>query len=150
MNANERKWTGMFEIAFASESLPMNASDREELNQLATKAIGAIFEVSNVLGVGFLEAVYERALVRELRLRGINARRQALVRVKYKDEIVGKYRAAVLVEGRLIIEVKCAEGFANEHMAQCINYLRATDLNLCLIVNFQKPKAVWKRIVHNF
>ena len=128
----------------------MNASDREELNQLATKVIGAIYEVSNVLGVGFLEAVYERALVRELRLRGINALRQAPVRVKYKDEVVGKYRADVLVEGRLIIEVKCADGFADEHMAQCINYLRATDLNLCLIVNFQKPKAVWKRIVHNF
>ena len=123
----------------------MNASDREELNQLATKVIGAIYEVSNVLGVGFLEVVYERALVRELRLRGINARRQAPVRVKYKDEVVGKYRA-----GRLIIEVKCADGFADEHMAQCINYLRATDLNLCLIVNFQKPKAAWKRIVHNF
>jgi GxxExxY protein len=147
MNANGH-W--MFEIGFASGSLPMNASDREELNQLATKVIGAIYEVSNVLGVGFLEAVYERALVRELRLRGINALRQAPVRVKYKDEVVGKYRADVLVEGRLIIEVKCADGFADEHMAQCINYLRATDLNLCLIVNFQKPKAVWKRIVHNF
>jgi GxxExxY protein len=56
----------------------------------------------------------------------------------------------VLVEGKLIIEVKCADGFANEHLAQCINDLRATDLNLCLIVNFKKPKAVWKRIVHNF
>src|SRR5262249_11320852 len=128
----------------------MSGSNREELNELATKVIGAIYEVSNVLGVGFLEVVYERALVKELGLRGINARRQAPVKVKYKDEVVGKYRADVLVEGKLIIEVKCADGFANEHMAQCINYLRATDLNLCLIVNFQKPKAIWKRIVHNF
>ena len=56
----------------------------------------------------------------------------------------------MLVERKLIIEIKCAEGFADEHLAQCLNYLRATDLNLCLIVNFQKPKAVWKRIVHNF
>jgi len=115
----------------------MSGSNREELNELATKVIGAIYEVSNVLGVGFLEVVYERALVKELGLRGINARRQAPVKVKYKDEVVGKYRADVLVEGKLIIEVKCADGFANEHMAQCINYLRATDLNLCLIVNFQ-------------
>ena len=128
----------------------MNEEERESLNELATKVIGAVYEVSNILGVGFLEAVYERALVKELGLRGISARRQAPVRVKYKDEIVGKYRADILVEGRLIIEVKCAEGFANEHMAQCINYLKATDLNLCLIVNFKQPKAVWKRIVHNF
>ena len=128
----------------------MNEEERESLNELATKVIGAVYEVSNVLGVGFLEAVYERALVKELRLRGISARRQAPVRVKYKDEIVGKYRADILVEERLIIEVKCADGFANEHMAQCINYLKATDLNLCLIVNFKQPKAVWKRIVHNF
>src|SRR5689334_22876542 len=98
----------------------MNAKDREALNELATKVIGAVYEVSNVLGVGFLEAVYERALVKELALRGIKSRRQAPVKVKYKDEVVGKYRADVLVEGRLIIEVKCADGFANEHMAQCI------------------------------
>src|SRR6266436_2830987 len=121
----------------------MNAREREALNELATKVVGAVYEVSNVLGIGFLEAVYERALVKELRLRGISARRQAPVRVRYKNEIVGKYRADVLVEGRLIIEVKCADGFADGHMAQCINYLRATDLNLCLIVNFKKPKAVW-------
>jgi GxxExxY protein len=128
----------------------MNTAERDELNDLATKVIGAVYEVSNVLGVGFLEAVYERALVKELALRGIKARRQGPVSVKYKNEVVGKYRADVLVEGKLIIEIKCADGFANEHLAQCINYLRATDLNLCLIVNFQKPKAAWKRIVHNF
>ncbi|MGE5192879.1 MAG: GxxExxY protein, partial [Deltaproteobacteria bacterium] len=125
----------------------MDATDREALNDLATKVIGAIYEVSNILGVGFLESVYERALVKELALRGIKARRQAPVKVKYKDEVIGKYRADVLVEGKLIIEVKCADGFVNEHMAQCINYLRAADLNLCLIVNFKKAKAVWKRIV---
>ena len=66
------------------------------------------------------------------------------------NELATRVIGAVLVEGKLIIEVKCADGFANEHLAQCINDLRATDLNLCLIVNFKKPKAVWKRIVHNF
>jgi GxxExxY protein len=66
------------------------------------------------------------------------------------NELATRVIGAVLVEGKLIIEVKCADGFANEHLAQCINYLRATDLNLCLIVDFKKPKAVWKRIVHNF
>src|SRR5215831_13183556 len=119
MNANGQ-WT--FEVCSRTEKRPMNEQDRESLNELATKVIGAVYEVSNILGVGFLEAVYERALVKELRLSGINARRQAPVRVKYKDEIVRKYRADLLVEGRLIIEVKCADGFVNEHMAQCINY----------------------------
>src|SRR6516165_4777812 len=112
MNANGQ---GTFEVCYELKRRPMNEEERESLNELATKVIGAVYEVSNILGVGFLEAVYERALVKELRLRGISARRQVPVRVKYKDEIVGKYRADILVEGRLIIEVKCAEGFANEH-----------------------------------
>ena len=128
----------------------MDAAAREELNDLAQKVIGAVYEVSNVLGVGFLEVVYERSLVKELALRGIKARRQAPVRVTYKGDPVGKYRADVLVEGKLLVEIKCADGFANEHLAQCINYLKATDRTLCLLVNFQKTKVEWKRIVFNF
>ncbi len=130
----------------------MNEADREELNKLATVAVGAAFgEVSNVLGVGFLEAVYERALVKELKLRGLNAIRQAPVKVAYKDEDVGRYRGHLFwSKEKLIIEIKCADGFADEHLAQCINYLRATDHHLCLLMNFQKPRVVWKRIVHNF
>jgi GxxExxY protein len=147
MNAN-KQWR--LASVIDARDLQMKSADRDELNELATKVIGAIYEVSNVLGAGFLEVVYERALVKELARRGIKARRQAPVKVRYKNEVVGKYRADVLVEDKLIIEVKCADGFANEHFTQCINYLRATDLGLCLIVNFQKPKVAWKRIVHNF
>jgi GxxExxY protein len=128
----------------------MTDAEREELNRLATVAVGAAYEVSNVLGAGFLEGIYERALVKELNLRGLKAIRQAPVKVIYKDEDVGKYRADILVEGKLIIEIKCTDGFADEHLAQCINYLRATDRHLCLLLNFQKPRVAWKRIVHNF
>ena len=128
----------------------MNAAGRDELNDLAQRVIGAVYEVANVLGVGFLEAVYERSLVNELALRGIKSRRQARVIVNYKGSPVGTYRCDVLVEGRLLVEVKCADGFANENLAQCLNYLKATGQPLCLLVNFQKPKVEWKRVVFNF
>jgi GxxExxY protein len=128
----------------------MDKSDRDYLNNLATKVIGAGYEVANVLGPGFLERVYEKALVHELSLQGISASSQAPVPVFYKGVRVGRHFADVLVEGALIVEIKCVEGFSDGHMAQCINYLKATEKKLCLIINFQRPKVEWKRIVRNF
>jgi GxxExxY protein len=115
---------------------------------LTEKVIGAVFEVSNTLGVGFLEKVYERALVRELTLRGVRAMAQVPLTVSYKGDEVGEYFADILVEDVLMVELKCTEGFANEHVAQCLNYLKASGLGLCLLVNFQKPKVEYKRIAH--
>jgi len=112
--------------------------------------LGAIFEVANTLGAGFLEKVYERALVRELCLRGIRAKAQASFSVNCKGHYVGEYYADILVEGVLVIELKCAERLAPEHTAQCLNYLRASGQTLCLLVNFQRPKVEWERIVHGF
>ena len=109
--------------------------------------LGAVFEVSNTLGAGFLEKVYERALLMELSLRGIKAVPQQSFDVKYKGRAVGEYFADILVEDILVIELKCVERLANEHMAQCINYLKASGRALCLLINFQKPKVEWKRIV---
>src|SRR5437773_2317642 len=97
----------------------MDANEREYLNELASKVIGAVYEVANELGPGFLEKVYEKALVKELALRGVSAEAQAPVAVSYKGELVGEYFADVLVEGKLIIELKCVECFADEHLAQC-------------------------------
>jgi GxxExxY protein len=68
----------------------------------------------------------------------------------YKGLPVGEYFADLLVEDVLVIELKCAERLSNEHTAQCLNYLRASGRTLCLLVNFQKPKVEWKRIVHGF
>jgi GxxExxY protein len=107
----------------------------------------AIFEVSNTLGAGFLEKVYERALLRELALRGISATAQASFNIAYKGQNIGEYFADILVEGVLVIELKCVERLANEHIAQCLNYLRASGRTVCLSVNFQKPKVEWRRIV---
>jgi GxxExxY protein len=128
----------------------MDPSQRDSLNGLAETVIGAAYEVANHLGSGFLEKVYERALVRELRLRGIAADPQAPIRVSYKDDCVGEYYADVLVDRRLIVELKCVEQFTNEHLAQCLNYLKATGYRLALIINFQRPKVEWRRVVHNF
>ena len=93
-----------------------------------------------MLGSGFLEKVYERALIRELLLRGLNA-------VCYKGQHVGEYAADLVVEEKVIVELKCVEHFANEHLAQCINYLKASGLRVALLINFQKPQVTWKRIL---
>ena len=127
----------------------MNA-DNADLNSLSEQVLGAVFEVSNTLGAGFLEKVYQRALLRELSLRGIRASAEASFAVTYKGHSVGEYFADLLVEDLLVVELKCAERLINEHTAQCLNYLRASGLTLCLLINFQKPKVEWKRIVFGF
>ena len=97
-----------------------------------------------------MEKVYERALVVELRAHGLQAEAQAAIRVLYKGEPVGDYFADILVEGKLLIELKCVDSLSNEHIAQTLNYLKATDRHIALLVNFKRPKVEWKRIVHNF
>ncbi len=128
----------------------MNADERGYENALTERVLGAVFEVSNTLGAGFLEKVYQRALLAELRLRGIRATAEASFVVAYKGHPVGEYFADLLVEDVLVIELKCVERLSNEHTAQCLNYLRASGRTLCLLVNFQKPKVEWKRIVLGF
>jgi GxxExxY protein len=126
----------------------MNTDEHGSLNALIERVIGAAFEVSNVLGAGFLEKVYERALLKELASRGIEARGQVGFPVSYKGQPVGEYVADIVVEGRLVIELKCADSFSNEHVAQCINYLKASGKKIALLMNFQKPKLQLKRIIN--
>ena len=128
----------------------MNAHKRRCSDSLTETVLGAVFEVSNTLGAGFLEKVYERALLRELGLRSIRATAQNSFIVTYKGHNVGEYITDILVEDVLVVELKCVERFASEHTAQCLNYLRASGLTVCLLINFQKPKVEWKRIVNGF
>ncbi len=114
---------------------------------LTEAVIGAAFEIANVLGAGFLEKVYERALLRELALRGVSAKAQVSFPVCYKGQYVGEYVADLVVEEKLIVELKCTDRFANEHLAQCINYLKASGLQVALLINFQRPKVEWKRVL---
>jgi GxxExxY protein len=115
---------------------------------LVEVVVGAAYEISNVLGCGFLEKVYERALTRELALRGLRVRSQVSYPIAYKQQCVGEYVADLLVEDQLLVELKCVECFSNEHLAQCINYLKAAHLRLALLINFQKPKVEWRRIIY--
>ena|SRR5215467_5674545 len=126
----------------------MDANAHEELDQIAHAVIGAAFEVSNTLGAGFFEKVYERALSKELTARDLEVRSQVAYAIAYKGQCVGEYFADLLVENRLLVEVKCVERFANEHVAQCINYLKASGLRLAIHINFQKPRLDWKRIIY--
>src|SRR4051794_29061063 len=124
----------------------MNADTKEELDLLTERVLGAVFEVSNTLGGGFLEKVYQRALVLELSLREIRAATEVPFSVTYKGQPVGNYLADLLVEDVLVVELKCVDRLTIEHSAQCLNYLRASARKICLLVNFQKPKVEWKRV----
>jgi GxxExxY protein len=122
-------------------------TNEHELEDLIRETVGAAYEVANVLGCGFLEKVYHRALLQELTARGVSVRSQVGFPIQYKGHSVGNYIADILVGGRLIVELKCAEALSGEHMAQCINYLKASGLKLALLVNFQHPKVEWKRVI---
>ena len=111
--------------------------------------IGSSFEVANVLGAGFLEKVYERALVHELALRGVKAKAQVSFPVCYKGQRLAEYVADLIVDDKVIVELKCVDRFADEHLAQCINYLKASGLGVALLINFQKPRVEWKRILRD-
>ena len=128
----------------------MTAPQRESLNTLFEETVGAAYEVSNTLGAGFLEKVYERALVKELSLRGIAVRPQVPYKISYKGHIISEYIADLVVDDRMLIEIKCVNALAKEHLAQSLNYLKASGLTLALLINFQHPKVVWQRVVHNF
>ena len=125
------------------------SAERAALEALVEQVVGAAYEVSNVLGSGFLEKIYERALVEELGLRSVPVRAQAPFPVAYKGKHIGTYAADLVVAERLLVEVKCVERFSNEHLAQCINYLKASGLHLALLINFRRPKVEWRRIVHD-
>jgi GxxExxY protein len=128
----------------------MNATERESLNGVAKAVIGAAYEVANVLGGGFLEKVYERALAVEMGANGLDVQRQVPLTVNYKGVDVGEYVADMVVDGNLIVELKCVERLASMHIAQCLNYLKSTGLHLALLINFHRGHVEWQRIVSDF
>ena len=118
-----------------------------DLNELTYSINGAVFEVNRILGPGFLEKVYENALLMELKARGIKAAAQYPIKVRYKDQIVGEYFADLLVEDQVIIELKTVDKIEKIHEAQLLNYLKATGISVGLLVNFKNTKADIKRLV---
>ena len=118
-----------------------------EQDDLTFTINGAIYEVNRVLGSGFMEKVYENALMQELKRRGLHAENQVPIKVYYKGAVVGDYLADIVVERQVIIELKATEFLSKYQVAQLINYLKATNHRVGLLVNFTEPKAEIRRIV---
>ena len=118
-----------------------------DVNEVTYEINGAVFEVNKILGPGFLEKVYENALVLELKKRGLEAESQAPIKVSYKGDVVGEYYADILVENKVIVEIKTVESLDKVHEAQLLNYMKATGIQLGLLVNFRHTKADIKRMV---
>jgi len=120
-----------------------------DLNEITYKINGAIFEVNKILGPGFLEKVYENALMLELKERGLKAQSQVPINVIYKERSVGEYFADIIVEDEVIIELKTTDKIERIHQAQILNYLKATHKKIGLLVNFKHQKVEIKRMVLN-
>lgn len=127
----------------------MNANERKLLDERIHLIVGAAFEVSNQLGCGFLEKVYERALLVELKSRGMIVEQQIGLPVYYKGKQVGDFVADLMVEKQILVELKCVDALINIHTAQCINYMKASGLKICLLVNFQHCRMQWKKLVND-
>ena len=119
-----------------------------ELNKISEKIIGCAFKVSNTLGSGFLEKVYQNALMIELAENGLLPEKEKPISIKYKNKIVGEYYADILVNKKVIIETKAVKSLNEIHQAQLLNYLKATNLRLGLLINFGTPKVQIKRMIN--
>ncbi|MBZ5537970.1 MAG: GxxExxY protein [Acidobacteriia bacterium] len=114
--------------------------------EVTGKILEASFEVINELGAGFLEGVYEKALTIALREKALNIQVQVPLKVIFRGHCVGEYYADLLVEDKVIVELKAVKALAPEHLAQVINYLRATSIKVGLLINFGHPKLEYRRL----
>jgi GxxExxY protein len=118
-----------------------------EHKDITEQIIGASFEVFRELGYGFLERVYQRAMKVELELRGLKAEIETDIQVRYKGQIVGDYRADILVNGCVLVELKASPNLDSRDEAQLLNELKATGIKVGLLINFGRQKAEFKRLV---
>lgn len=128
------------------KSLFEKDNSMNEINKITETIIGCAYKVGNALGCGFLEKVYENALAYEIRKSGLEAKQQEEIKVYYDSVEVGNYDADILVENKVLIELKAVRNFDDVHKAQCMNYLKATGLKICLLINFGNPRVEIKRI----
>ena len=118
-----------------------------EFGEITGQIIGAAFEVHRVLGYGFLEKVYQRAMQAELVRRGLKADVEHKIVVRYKDVVVGEYQADLLVDEAVIVELKVAKAYRSEDEPQLLNELKATGIKVGLLINFGRTKVEFKRMV---
>jgi len=122
--------------------------DKAYFDSLTELIISCAFKVSNVLGGGFLEKVYENALLIELVAAGLNVETQKPIQVSYKDQVIGEYFADMVIEDDIILELKATKAIENIHFAQCQNYLKATGKKLGLVINFGAEKVKIRRVAN--
>lgn len=127
----------------------MNA-DTGRLNKVTETVIGCAYRVSDNLGCGFLEKIYENALAHELRKTGLKVEQQKRFNVAYDGILVGEYIADLIAEDEVIVETKATKAIEEVHTAQCLNYLRATGLKVGLVLNFGTTRVSVKRVVNRF
>ena len=127
----------------------MNTNKKELIyKDLSYRIIGLAMKVHSELGYGFLEKVYENALMIMLNEEKIKAEQQKAIKVNFHGKIIGNYIADILVDDKIILELKSTEKIINVHRSQTINYLKATGLRLAIILNFGKDKLTFERIVN--
>jgi GxxExxY protein len=117
------------------------------LEELTREIIGAAMEVHRTLGPGFVESIYRNALVRELLSSGLKLESEWEVPVTYKNHVVGRHRLDLVVESRVIVELKAVGVIVDVHLAQALSYMKATNMELSLIINFGGPRLTWKRLI---
>jgi len=129
------------------EKQPQVAELKHEM--ITRTVIGCAFEVINELGAGFLESVYEKAMLLALRQKGVSVLSQHPVKVIFRGECVGEFYADIFIEGKVIVELKAVKAIAPEHQAQVINYLNATGIEVGLLINFGNPRLEYKRFTRS-
>jgi GxxExxY protein len=118
--------------------------------ELTEKILSACFEVSNELGCGFLESVYEKALLIALEDVGLKAKTQTPLQVMFRGQMVGEFFPDIIVEDKVVLELKAVKTLAPEHLAQVMNYLKATGIEVGMLVNFGNPKLEYRRFDNRF
>jgi len=126
-------------------------TDYEDIKhkELTERIINIFYKVYNKLGYGFLEKVYENAMLREFKKENIPAVSQSPIKVFYEDEIIGEYFADIFVDDKVIVEIKAAKGLALENEAQLLNYLKATDIEVGLLLNFGTKPEIKRKVFDN-
>jgi GxxExxY protein len=128
----------------------MSEKFAQELDGITEQIIGCSFKVGSELGIGFAEKVYENSLVYEMRKSGLKVEQQVPLKVKYDGVVVGEFIVDLLVERQVLVELKATRFLEPTAVAQCFNYLKASNLKVCLLLNFGKKKVEYRRLVNHF
>ena len=121
--------------------------EKYQLSEITGKIIGCAMEVHRILGNGFQEIIYQRALAKEMNLKGLSFSREHEIQINYKGEEIGIRRVDFFVEEKIMVEIKAIVQLENVHLAQAINYLEAYGLDIGLLINFGNTSLQFKRVM---